>query len=145
MRTKFLKLSLVAMVAASSVYGLGGAKKFGECGRGDTMPFMKKGDVANDGMKEIMMTISDMDLSKSQYKEIKQAMLDLKEQRFDTFKDKENVVFMDKDGNFDKEKFIKDRTSISKDMIEAQAKAVEKFLSILSEAQRKTLASKISI
>ncbi len=145
MRTKFLKLSLVAMVATSSVYAFGGAKSFGECDREHTMPFMKKGNVANNAIKEIMMTISDMDLSKSQWKEIRKVMLDLKEQRFDTFKDKENVVFMDKDGNFDKEKFIKDRTSISKDMIEAQAKAVEKILSILSETQRKTLASKIAI
>ncbi len=142
MRRKFLKLSLVAMVAASSVYAFGGAKSFGVCDQGHKMPFTKKGDVVNNGMKEIMMKLSDMDLSKSQWKEIKQVMFDLKEQRFDTLKNKETIILLNKDGNFDKDKFIKDRTSISKDMIEAQAKAVEKVLSILSETQRKTLASK---
>ena len=142
MRRKLLKLSLVAMIATSSVYAFGGAKSFGECDQGAKMPFAKKGDIANNGMKEIMMKLSDMDLSKSQWKEIKQVMFDLKEQRFDTLKNKETIILLNKDGNFDKDKFIKDRNSISKDMIEAQAKAVEKVLAILNETQRKTLASK---
>lgn len=144
-KSKIAILSLVATVAASSVYAFGGAKSFGECERGNPSTFMKNSQFSNTGMKEVMMILSDMDLSKNQWQEIRKVMFDLKEQRLDKLDGKDNIVLVDKNGNFDKEKFIKDRTSMSKDMIEVQAKAVEKVLSVLSETQRKTLASKISI
>jgi hypothetical protein len=95
-------------------------------------------------MRMIMTALSDMDLPKEQWKSIRQVMFELKEQRIEKLETKNKTIFIDKDGKFDRDGFIKEKTSISKDMIETQAKAIEKILSILNESQRKTLAAKMA-
>ena len=96
-------------------------------------------------MKNMMMTLSDMELSTVQWKAIRKVMFDLKEQRIENFKKNNPIVLIDKEGNFDKDEFVKDRTTLSKEMIETQSEAVEKVLNILDESQRKYLASKLNI
>ena len=145
MRTKIVTLGLAVVVAASSVYAFGGSKFFGDCDRGmGKKQFMHTSSNSNSGMKDVMMTLSDMDLTRDQWRNIRKVMFDLKEQRFDSF-DENKVVVLDKKGNFDKEGFIQERTSISKDMINAQAKSIEKILGILNAKQKKILADKIAI
>lgn len=70
-------------------------------------------------------------------------MFDMREQRFENFRKKEDVVMIDKNGTFNKEEFIKNRTALSKEMIESQSKVVERILSILDDTQKKQLVSKL--
>lgn len=144
--TKLITLSLALMVATSSVYAFGGAKGFMDCdSQSGKMPFQKQMAMSGNGMQEVMMTLSSMDVSKTQWNEIRKVMFDLREQRFDKVEPKEAVVIINKDGTFDKESFVKNRVSLSKEMIDAQAGSIEKVLSVLSIEQRKTLATKLAI
>lgn len=141
MKTKVLTLTLAALFATTSLYAVGG----GSCeGRKCSMPMEKNMGHANGSMRVIMEALSDMDLSKEQWKSIRGAMFDLKEQRIEKLDAKGKTIFIDKEGKFDKDGFIKEKTSISKDMVESQAKAIEKILSILNESQRKALAAKMA-
>jgi len=141
MKTKVLTLALAALFATSSLYAFGG----GNCdGNKCSMPFEKNMNHANGSMRVIMTALSDMDLPKEQWKSIRQVMFELKEQRIEKLEAKGKTIFIDKDGKFDKDGFIKEKTSISKDMVEAQAKAIEKILAILNESQRKALAAKMA-
>lgn len=146
MKTKILKLSLAVILATNTLYAFDGPKGFDNCDnmRGG-MPFASSSDFQNDSMKNMMMTLSDMELSTVQWKAIRKVMFDLKEQRFENFKKNNPIVLIDKEGNFDKDEFVKDRTTLSKEMIETQSEAVEKVLNILDESQRKYLASKLNI
>ena len=144
--TKLITLSLALMVASSSVYAFGGPKGFMDCDRtSGKMPFQKQMVMSGNGMQEVMMTLSNMDLSKTQWNEIRKVMFDVREQRFDKVDTKEAVVIINKDGTFDKEGFVKNRASLSKEMIDVQAGSIEKVLSVLTTEQRKTLATKLAI
>lgn len=144
--TKLITLSLALMVASSSVYAFGGPKGFMDCdNRSGKMPFEKQMAMSGNGMQEVMMTLSTMDLSKTQWNEIRKVMFDVREQRFDKAGTKEAVVIINKDGTFDKEGFVKNRASLSKEMIDVQAGSIEKVLSVLTTEQRKTLATKLAI
>lgn len=139
MRKQILTAGLAILVASSSVYAFGGGFERGSnCG--DKMmnkSFMKS---QNSGMYQIISIVSDMDLSKEQWIEIKKTMHDMKKERFDDKQERPTITF-NKDGSFDKEKFIKDRSSFSKEMIESQATVVEKITSILDKSQKKILFS----
>ena len=144
--TKLITLSLALMVASSSVYAFGGPKGFMDCdSTSGRMPFQKQMAMSGNGMQKVMMTLSNMDVSKTQWNEIRKVMFDVREQRFDKVDTKEAVVIINKDGTFDKEGFVKNRASLSKEMIDVQAKSIEKVLSVLTTEQRKTLATKLAI
>lgn len=146
MKTKILKLSLAVILATSTLYAFGGHKGFDNCDnmRGG-MPYASSSHFQNDSMKNMMVTLSDMELSTVQWKAIRKVMFDLKEQKFENLKKNNPIVLIDKEGNFDKDEFVKDRTTLSKEMIETQSEAMEKVLNILDESQRKYLASKLNI
>jgi len=77
MKTKLITLSLALMVASSSVYAFGGPKGFMDCdSRSGKMPFQKQMAMSGNGMQEVMMTLSNMDLSKTQWNEIRKVMFD---------------------------------------------------------------------
>ncbi len=144
MKAKILKLSLVAALATTTLYAFGGSRGFNGC---DTingpMKFSPSSHFQNDSMRNIMMNLSNMELSSTQWKEIREVMFDMREQRFENFRKKEDVVMIDKDGTFNKEEFIKNRTAFSKEMIESQSEVVERILSILDDIQKKQLVSKL--
>jgi len=144
--TKLITLSLAFMVASSSVYAFGGPKGFMDCdSQSNKMPFQKQMAIIGNGMQEVMMTLSAMDLSKTQWNEIRKVMFDIREQHFDAVDTKEAIVIINKDGTFDQEEFVKNRASLSKERIDVQAKSIEKVLSVLTTNQRKTLAIKLAI
>jgi len=143
MKAKLITLGLAVMVASSSVYAFNGPRGW-DCDSKGKMPFQKEIALSGNGMQEVMMTLSNMDLSKTQWSEIRKIMFDMRDQRFESLDTKPSVI-ISKEGTFDKESFIKNRATLSKEMIDAQAKSIEKVLSILSEAQRKTLATKLAI
>lgn len=147
MKKNIITFGLVAMVASSSVYAFGGPQSFMECNVNQkTMPFHKQMfNANNNGIKEIMMTLSQIELSKTQWNEIRKVMFDMREHHFESVDKQELVVLINKEGAFDKERFIKNRISLSKEMIDTQAQSIEKILNILDDAQRKTLARKLSI
>ncbi len=144
MKAKLITFGLALMVASSSVYAFNGPRGWG-CDSKGPMPFQQQMSCSGNGMQEVMMTLSTMDLSKTQWSEIRNIMFEMRDQRFEGVDTKASVVILTKDGTFDKEGFIKNRASISKEMIDAQAKSIEKVLSVLSESQRKTLANKLAI
>lgn len=145
MKTKILKISLVAVIASTSLYAFGGPRGFDSC---DTMrsnmSYGPSSHLQNDSLRDMMITLSDMDLSSSQWRDIRKVMFDLREQRFDNSRKKDNTVLINKDGTFDKEEFVKNRTALSKEMIESQSKVVERILNILDESQKKYLVSKLN-
>jgi hypothetical protein len=148
MKRKTIILSLVAL-ATTSLYAFGG---FGGNGCQDNMKnmpnqkMMQKRYMKQDskGMRSIMSALSSMDLSKKQWLEIKKSMLDMKKERLDNKYNSSMSITFKSDGTFDKEKFIKEHTNLSNNMIETKSKAIENIVSILDESQRKILASKLS-
>lgn len=141
MRKQILTIGLAAILASSSVYAFGGFERGSNCGGQKMMnkSFMKS---QGDGIHNIMTIVSNMDLTSSQWTEIRKTMLDMKKQRLDNSENVMSISF-NKDGSFDKEQFVKEHTAFSKDMIDTQSKAIEKIVSILSESQRETLISKL--
>lgn len=140
MKKQILAIGLAVLVAGSSLYAFGGFDRgFGCTGKMFGKPFMKS---QGDGIYGVMLVVSDMDLTSSQWAEVKKVMLDVKKERLDSSENYPQAIFKS-DGLFDKEKFIEERTATSKKMIEAQAKAVEKIVSILDNSQRDTLISKL--
>jgi len=90
-----------------------------------------------------MAIVSNMDLTKEQWIEIKKTMLDMKKERLDDKQEVPTITF-NKDGSFEKERFIKERSTFSKEMIESQATIVEKITSILDKSQKEILVSKLN-
>jgi len=145
MKAKLITLSLALMVASSSVYAFNGPRGFDCDSSRGRMPFQQQMAFSGNGMQEVMMTLSNMDLSKSQWSEIRKIMFEIRDQHFEGMDTKASVVILTKDGTFDKEGFIKNRASLSKEMIEAHAQSIDKVLQVLTDDQRKTLASKLAI
>ncbi|WP_060825216.1 hypothetical protein [Sulfurospirillum cavolei] len=145
MKAKLITLGLTVMVASSSLYAFGGVQGWNCGNQQNRMPFSHPMSFNGNSMRDIMMTLSSMDLSKTQWSEIRKVMFEMRDQHFDASAEKASVEVIHKDGSFDKEHFIKNRTSLSKEMIDTQAKSIEKILSILTEAQRKSLAGKLAI
>lgn len=139
-KAKILKLSLVAALATTTLYAFGGP---GCDTMNSPMNYGSSSHFQNDSMRNIMMNLSNMELSSTQWKKIREVMFDMREQRFENFRKKEDVVMIDKNGTFNKEEFIKNRTALSKEMIESQSKVVERILSILNDTQKKQLVSKL--
>jgi Spy/CpxP family protein refolding chaperone len=139
-KAKILKLSLVAALATTTIYSFGGP---GCDTMNSPMYYGSYSHFQNDSMRNIMMNLSNMELSSTQWKKIREVMFDMREQRFENFRKKEDVVMIDKNGTFNKEEFIKNRTALSKEMIESQSKVVERILSILDDTQKKQLVSKL--
>ncbi len=145
MKVKLITLGLAVLVATSSVYAFGDPQGWNCGNQQNRMPFSQSMAFNGNGMRDVMMTLSSMDLSKTQWSEIRKVMFEMRDQHFDVSTEKASVVVIHKDGTFDKESFIKSRTTLSKEMIDTQAKSIEKILSILTEAQRKLLADKLAI
>lgn len=145
MKTKIVAISIAALVATSSLYAFGGPRDFKDCSPSKGSMFFghTKGFDSSANLRAVMSIISEMDLSSEQWSKIRKVMFNLKEERFDKVDDSKISVVLDKDGNFDKTNFIKSRTDFSKEMIESQASAFENILSVLDDAQRKTLATKL--
>lgn len=145
METRILKLSLVAVLTTGTLYGFGGSKVFDNCDNKENgMLFPQSSHFQNNSMKNMMITLSDMELSSTQWKEIRKVMFDLKERKSENFKQKDSVILIDNDGNFNREEFVKNRTLLSKEMINSQSEVVGKVLSILDNSQKKYLASKLN-
>ncbi|MDD3343084.1 MAG: hypothetical protein PHR87_05850 [Sulfurospirillaceae bacterium] len=144
MKAKLITFCLALMVASSSVYAFNGPRGWG-CDSKGPMPFQQQMAFSGNGMQEVMMTLSTMDLSKTQWSEIRNIMFEMRDQHFEGVDTKATVVILSKDGTFDKEGFIKNRASLSKEMIEAHAQSIDKVLQVLTDDQRKTLASKLAI
>lgn len=145
MRKKILALSLAVLCTATSIYAFEAQRSSSGCnGKKCEMRMEKNAPHQNDSVRSIMTTLSDMDLSKEQWKDIRQIMFTLKEQMIENFDEKNKSHFINKDGKFDKESFIKSKFSLSKERIEIQAKTIESILNTLNESQRKALASKMS-
>ena len=142
MRKQILTTGLVLLVASSSVYAFGGFDRGENCSNQKMMSksFMKH---QKNGIHNVMAIVSNMDLTKDQWVEIKKTMLDMKKDRIDVIEDKPSITFH-KDGSFDKEKFIKERSTFSKEMIESQGLMIEKIVSILDKSQKEILISKIN-
>lgn len=143
-KAKILKLSLIAVLATTTLYAFGGPRGFNSC---DTMSnhttYNPSSHTQNDSMREIMMNLSDMKLSSTQWKEIREVMFEMREQRIKNFNEKEDLVIINKDETFNKEEFVKNRTALSKDMIESQSEVMEKILNILDDEQKQELVSKL--
>lgn len=142
MRKQILTIGLALLVASSSVYAFGG---FDRCENYSSQKMMNNSFIKNhrDGIHNIMAIVSNMDLTKDQWVEIKKTMLDMKIDRIDSMEDKPSITFH-KDGSFDKEKFIKERSTFSKEMIESQGQMIEKIVSILDKSQKEILISNIN-
>lgn len=141
MKKQILKLGLAIAVVSSTVYAFGGFDAGGPMCGGKMMnkPFMKQ---QGNGLHTIMSIVSDMDLSSSQWTRIRKTMLDMKRERLDNCENQAVISFKN-DGSFDKEKFIKEHTALSKNMIAAQSKTIEKIISILNKSQKEILVSKL--
>lgn len=145
MKSKIVTVSLAVLVATSSLYAFGGPRGLSDCGPSKGGMFHStRGFDTDTNLRSVMLTISQMELSSAQWSELRKVMFDLKEQRFENFNESKIALIIDQDGNFNKENFIKDRASFSKEMIESQANAMEKILNILYASQRKVLASKLT-
>jgi len=144
MKSKIVSVSLAVLVATSSLYAFGGSRGLSDCGPSKGGMFHSiRGFDTDTNLRSMMMTISQMELSSVQWSELRKVMFDLKEQRFENFDKPKISLVVDKDGNFNKESFIKNRASFSKEMIESQGNAMEKILNILDASQKKVLASKL--
>ncbi|MGM0534220.1 MAG: hypothetical protein ACQERK_06985 [Campylobacterota bacterium] len=151
MKKQIITLVVSATMAASSLYAFGGSKGYGNCDKsykscdkGGKMFSAHRGGKMDNSMRTFMMTLSDMDLSDKQWNEIKIVMMELKIERFERFEERKNTAFFDKEGNFDKKRFIDNRISISKNMATMEAKTVEKILNILDKKQRKEFTKQLS-
>ncbi len=142
MKKQILTTGLALLVASSSAYAFGGVDR---CENYSSQKMMSKSFMKNhgDGIHNIMAIVSNMDLTKEQWIEIKKTMLDMKKDRIDDMEDRLSITFH-KDGSFDKEKFIKERSTFSKEMIESQGVMIEKIVSILDKSQKEILISKIN-
>lgn len=142
MRKQILTIGLAVLVASSSVYAFGGFDRDSNCASHKMMnkSYMKS---QNNGVHKVMSIVSDMDLTSSQWIEIKKTMLDMRKERLDDKQDMPTITF-NKDGSFDKEKFIKERTTFSKEMIETHSQMIEKIVSILDKSQKEILISKLN-
>lgn len=145
MKSKIAAVSLAVLVATSSLYAFGGPKGFKDCGPTTTNNFhTTRGFGGSDSnIQTLMSTILNMDLSSSQWREVRKVMFDLKEQRFDNFNDSKLSALIDKDGNFNKTSFMKAHLDFSQGMIESQATAIEKIFGVLDAKQKALLVSKL--
>jgi TolA-binding protein len=146
MNVKFITLTLVTLVATSSAFAFGGPQGWMNCSKEQSqIPLFKQRITPNNGMQEMMMALSEMELSKAQWNEIRKVLFDARNKHFDTSNQQELMVLINNDGTFDKEGFIKSRALITKEMIDTQAKSIEKVLHVLTDDQRKALARKLTI
>ncbi|WP_044417918.1 hypothetical protein [Halarcobacter anaerophilus] len=142
MKKFILTIGLTALVTSSTVFAFGGSNRDSNCGSYKMMnkPYV---NYQNNSMHKIMSIISNINLTQEQWIELKKTMLDMKKERLDDKLDMPTITF-DKNGSFDKEKFVNERTTFSKNMIEAQSKMIEKVVSILDESQRKFLVTELN-
>jgi hypothetical protein len=143
MSKKLLTLSVAILVAGSSVYAFGPMNQRSFCGNKMAHKVFR----GNKGIVfDIMSIVSDMNLSNEQWIEVKKIMLEVKEQRLKHLKNKKVfTIYVDENGIFDKDKFIQERTTYSKKMIELQADIIEKILSVLNDSQKKILIKKLTL
>ena len=145
MKGKITAISLAVLVTTSSLYAFGGPRGLKDCGSTTTNSFhtVRTLGGADFSIQALMSTILNMDLSSSQWREVRKVMFDLKDQRFDSFEDTKLSALIDKDGNFDRTSFIKAHLDFSKEMIESQAITMEHIFGILSAEQKALLISKL--
>lgn len=146
MKKKLVTLGLAVLVAGSSAYAFGprGGADFA-CGKGSHKESFLGHHKSLNGMHDFMSIVSDMKLENSQWVEIRKTMFDLKIQRLKDMQEGEGFrIKFDKNGNIDKEDFVKNRKKYSEKMINTQIKVIEDILKILSKDQKKIVTEKYS-
>ena len=144
------------MVAGGSAYGFGmkgcqdGCNKNFNCNksfnnnhkRGMLLSLNK----SSNSMYILMSSISDLNLSKKQRSQIKKVMFNLREKNIKKITDnKAPTITFNKDGNFNKKDFIKNKEKLSKELIVLQADAIEEILNILNSEQKEIVIKKLSL
>ncbi len=143
MKKQILTIGLTILVAGTSAQAFMNNGDNDSCGkRMHKKSFMSH--KKDSGLHSVMSIVSDMDLSDSQWLKIRTTMKSMKKDRFKNHDSKKiSKIILDKDGNFNKEEFIKNHTLTSSDLIEKRASRIEKILDILDASQKKIVADKL--
>ncbi len=140
MKKQIITLGFAVLVASSSAYGFG--MKSGGCEKNSNNSHNKgillKSDKSSNGIHSLMSVVSSLDLSRTQKSEIRKVMFNLKEENIKNMDGKKSfTITFNKDGKFNKQEFINNRTKLSKKMVNVQSKMIEKILTILDDEQKK--------
>ena len=138
--------SIVALTLATGslyAYGNGGFK---DCDK-DTKQVQKQQHMMQhkkSGFVAIMHALSQLDLPKQQWREIKIAILDMKKQNLQNSAFKGVGEYFNKKG-FDKTAYLKEKSNFMQKKLESEAQAIEKITATLDAAQLQKLQEVIDM
>lgn len=139
MKKKILASVVAISIAASSLYAYSD-RGFKDCDKKSKHSQKKEYMLHHkkSGFPIVMHALSQLELPKKQWTQIKLAILDMKKQNLQNSSTKGIKEYFDKDG-FDTNGYIKERSAFMQKKLENEAQAIEKITSILDATQLQNL------